>query len=96
MGGVYRKVEGVVARKILDEVLLVRVSGRLADLQEVLSLNETGAFIWERLDGVADLNSISREVAAAFSVGADESERDVGDFVGGLERDGLVTRSETA
>lgn len=95
MTGVYKRVEGVVARKILDEVLLVRVSGRLADLEEVLSLNETGAFIWERLDGAADLASISRDVAAAFNVSPDEASRDVAEFVEGIERDGLVARGKT-
>ena len=92
MRSVYKRAEGVIARCILDEVLLVRVTGRLADLQEVLSLNETGALIWEQLDGTADLEAVAQVVAAAFDVSTEDAERDVADFLGALEQDGLVVK----
>ena len=42
---VYRQAENIVTRKVMDENLLVPISGDIASMDEIYTLNETGAFI---------------------------------------------------
>lgn len=88
----YRRSEGVVVRKVLDECLLVPASGRLADLQQVFTLNDTAMFVWERLDGSRDVDGLAHEVADEFETTPDEARRDVVGFIEGLEQSGLVVQ----
>jgi hypothetical protein len=48
----------IVTRKTGNEYVLVPVANNIADMNSVYTLNETGAFIWEQIDGrksVADI-----------------------------------------
>jgi len=62
------------------------------DLQtgKYFSLGEVGGFIWERLDGTKSLGEIAQALTAAFTVGDEEAEADVVEFVGRLETLGLI------
>ena len=56
-----------------------------ADLGRERLLNETGTFIWDRLDGEHSLASIVEEMLGAFAgVERASAAQDVSDFVGGL------------
>ena len=54
--------ERVIASEVGDEFVLVS-----ADMV-FFSLNETARFVWEQLDGVADLPTIADRVTAEFAV----------------------------
>lgn len=41
----------IVTRKTGNEYVLVPVSNNIADMNSIYTLNETGAFIWELIDG---------------------------------------------
>ncbi|HOB85039.1 MAG TPA: PqqD family protein, partial [Bacteroidales bacterium] len=41
----------IVTRKTGDECVLIPVTNNIADMNSVYTLNETGAFIWELIDG---------------------------------------------
>ena len=41
----------VVTRKTGNEYVLVPITNNIADMNSVYTLNETGAFIWEQIDG---------------------------------------------
>ncbi len=60
----------------MEETMLVPISGDLAKMDELYSLNETSAFIWESLDGnrsLADIGDMleQRYDASSEVVGAD-------------------------
>ena len=71
----------VVSRKTGNEYVLVPVTGNIADMDSVFTLNETGAFIWEQIDGKRDVEEISKEVMKEFAVDEMEAQADVLDFI---------------
>jgi len=52
--------------------------------------NETGSFIWERLDGQQSLAEIAKLLTEEFEVPAAEAEADVAEFVGRMLQDKLI------
>jgi len=74
---VYKKRDHIVTRRIVDEVLLVPVRGRLADMREVYVLHGTGEFIWKQLDGQTSMADILDGVVGDYEV---DKERAVGDL----------------
>lgn len=65
---IYFRSPRIVARKTGDEYILVPVSNRIADMKAVYTLNETAAFIWDRLDGIKSVKDIVNEVEQEFDV----------------------------
>jgi len=81
----------IVPRKTGDEYVLVPVSNNIADMDSVYTLNETGAFIWERLDGKSNLASIIRCMQSEFEVDAETAKNDLLAFVTEMEKFLIVT-----
>lgn len=82
---------GIVPRKTGDEYVLVPVSDNIADMDSVYTLNETGAFIWERLDGKSTLAEIISCMQSEFDVDAETAKNDLLDFVTEMEKFLIIT-----
>lgn len=80
----------IVARKIAGAMVLVPIRGKLADMQEIFSLNTVGEYIWDRLDGTKSLREISDEIVGDFEVEQQQADADVKEFVAELMASGLV------
>jgi hypothetical protein len=91
LDSVYRQADNIVTRRIMDETLLVPVSGELASMEELYTLNETGAFVWQALDGVRPLAEIGRRLGKQYDAPAEEIEADLLEIMNGLADAGLVT-----
>lgn len=68
---------GIVMRKINNECLLIPLTSDIADMDSLYRLNETGAFIWEAIDGKRSVRDITLMMTEEFSVEAGEAERDI-------------------
>lgn len=77
---IYFRSPRIVARKTGDEYVLVPVSDSIADMRSVYTLNMTGAFIWERLDGIKTVKDIIAEVEGEFDVDGKRALDDVLSF----------------
>lgn len=64
----YDRNRDFVFRKIVDEMILVPVHSDVADMNCIYSLNEMGAFIWERLDRPKTPKELEQEILNEFSV----------------------------
>lgn len=91
-GDLYRCRGNLVIRKIVGETIIVPISGELADLQQVYSLNTTGAFVWERLDGSASLEIIHQAITTSFQVPEKDAWADLAELVSDLAGAGLIER----
>lgn len=76
-------VPGIVTRRIAGETILVPVCSRAREVA-LLTLNEVGTFVWERLDGRRTLLDLAGEVAAAFEVDAERASSDLVAFAAQL------------
>jgi len=92
--GVYKRRKEIVSRRIAGETILVPISGNLADMQKIFSLNPVGEFIWEQLDGQRDLAGISGDVRASFDLREEDADSDIQEFISELLRENLVTSAD--
>ena len=81
---VYSPAPRIVGRRIADEYVLVPLAGRGADLDSILSLNRTGAFIWEQLDGRRDGRAIVEALLDRFDTDPASATRDYREFLAKL------------
>ncbi|HVN59267.1 MAG TPA: PqqD family protein [Bacteroidales bacterium] len=71
----------VVTRKTGNEYVLVPVTDNIADMDSVFTLNETGAFIWEQIDGTREISEIIGLLIAEFDTDRQTAETDLMDFI---------------
>jgi hypothetical protein len=81
---VYTHSPNIVTRKTGNEYVLVPLTGNIADMNSVFTLNETGAFIWEQIDGKKNLGVILDLVVEEFEADRERAESDLNDFIGKL------------
>lgn len=92
LDAVYARSERMVGRRIAGEYVLVPLAGKGADLDAILNLNATGAFIWERLDGRRTGAEIVAAMLERFEVTRDEAERDFLGFMASLRESRAVAK----
>lgn len=86
----YRRSPHVVARRILDEELLVPIRGALADMQRVFALNSVGAHIWQVLEHPHTEAEIAAALVDRFAVEEPTAMADTEVFIRVLLEAGLV------
>ena len=87
---IYVRKDEVVSRNIAGETILVPIRGNLADMQKIFTLNKSGAFIWEHLDGKIPLSEILESLLEQFDTTKNEAENDILDFIDQITESGLV------
>ena len=81
----------VVTRKTGNEYVLVPISNNIADMNSVYTLNETGAFIWELIDGKREVEEIISELTKEYDIDVSTARADVMDFVEKMNKYLIVT-----
>lgn len=71
----------VVTRKTGNEYVLVPVTEKIADMDSVYTLNETGAFIWDLIDGNRTLEEIIMALTNEFDIDPGTAKNDMLEFM---------------
>jgi hypothetical protein len=90
MDTIFKKSENVVFRKIQDEYILVPIVASAADVESIFNLNETGAAVWERIDGIKKLSDIIEDIKTEYESEGKDIDDDVTAFVNELIEAKLV------
>jgi len=85
-----RRSPSILARRTGDEYVLVPVTDNIADMTCMYTLNETGAFIWDLIDGQKSTLEIAASLAAEYDVPEELAIEDVDTYLSAL-RDYLIT-----
>lgn len=82
--------DGYLLRKVAGNCIVVGVGG--IDLEGLVTINETGEFIWKMLasEGGASLPEIITQLAKACNVEEGAIESDVAEFIGKLKGEGII------
>ncbi len=88
--------DNIVLREIGEDAVLVPVGARVLDLNGLVTLNRTGRFVWELLDGNRTVEELAEVLARRFAVGREQARADVEEFLCELERLGLAFRNAAA
>jgi methyltransferase-like protein len=67
----------IISRKTGNEYVLVPLANNIADMNSVYTLNETGAFIWELIDGKKNVEEIIEALTAEYEIDRKTATTDV-------------------
>jgi hypothetical protein len=76
----------IVGRKTGNEYVLVPVTNNIADMHSVFTLNETGAFIWEQIDGKRSVGDIIATLTTEYEIDNKIAEEDVLSFIDNMSK----------
>jgi len=74
-----------VVRGVGNELILVPLTGNVAQMNELFTMNETGRFIWEKIDEKTTVEDIENLMTEAFSIDRDTAKIDIENFIKKLE-----------
>lgn len=81
--------EGFILREIAGEKVVLP-SGNDLDLNMMITLNGTGAFLWERLEKGSDVEAMTAALLAEYDVDQQTAKAAVEGFVKKLEAHGFL------
>ncbi|MBQ3463812.1 MAG: PqqD family protein [Clostridia bacterium] len=70
-----------VLRKVADSYVVVPVNKLTLDFNGIITLNETGAFLFERLQQGTDREQLLQELLAEYDVSPEKAEKDIDEFL---------------
>ena len=73
--------EGFILKKILDDYVVVPTGDNTVDFSVAVSLNETGAFLWEQLKEEKSFKELVCALSEEYDVSEKDVEVDVEEFI---------------
>ena len=70
-----------VAREVGEELIIVPLTGSIAQMSEMFTLNATAKFIWESIDADSTPESLETLLTETFEVDEETARRDIGNFL---------------
>lgn len=71
----------VISKKIKGEYLIIPLASNIADMDSLFKLNETGAFIWDAIDGIRTISDITSMVTEEFETEPEKARDDTMEFI---------------
>lgn len=82
--------EGFIKSKLGDECVVVPVGAQTVDFRGLITLNETGEFIWEQLNDEKTEQELVEAILIEYDVDRETAEKDVHAFVDTLKEKDLL------
>jgi len=76
----------IVTRKTGNEYVLVPVTNNIADMNSVYTLNETGAFVWELIDGNKNVGDLIEAVINEYNIDRETATSDMMAFIDNMSK----------
>jgi hypothetical protein len=87
---VFVKDADIISRRIAGELFLVPVKGKLADMQQIYTLNPLAEYIWHEMESGENLNNIRSSIIEKFDVTEEAADSDLREFISELLNAGLI------
>ncbi len=81
--------EGFVLREVAGDIVVIP-SGDTLDLNMMITLNETGRFLWTHLEKGAEKAELVEALTQEYEVSAQDAEKHIENFVAKLDEHGLL------
>lgn len=72
---------GFVTREVGHELVLVPLTGNVAQMNELFTMNETGKFIWENIKEDTTIDELAEKMVEAFEVSPEIAKKDISGFL---------------
>ena len=78
---IFSRSPSIVTRKTGNEYVLVPIANNIADMDSVYTLNDTGAFLWEQIDGKRNVKNLIDALISEYDVDNETATADVLSFI---------------
>ncbi len=73
--------DGFMLRNVAGKNVVVAVGAASLDFDGLISLNETGKFLWNLLEGGADYDTLTEKLLAEYDIDEETAKSDVSAFL---------------
>jgi len=84
--------DGFILKKIADSYVVVPTGGNVVDFTAMITINETGAFIWELLKNDADMDYVVNEMCKQYDIDSETALSDATEFLQVLENNKVLEK----
>lgn len=88
--GIMKVKEGYILREVAQTWMVVPFGERVVEFNGIITLNQTGAFLWGKLEEDADEASLLKAMLEEFDVDAKTAKNDIDEFIASLRDGGLL------
>jgi len=74
-----------VAREVGNELIIVPLTGNVAQMNELFTLNETAKFLWESISDDISYEDLAKLLTDEFEVDAETARRDIAAFLSTMD-----------
>ncbi|WP_439183720.1 PqqD family protein [Carboxylicivirga taeanensis] len=92
MGELYKKQTGFVEKTVGDEMVIVPLVGKVAQMEHVFSLNEVGAAIYNALNEAKTQEELLALILSDFDVDKETAQRDMELFLDKAVDKGIIQK----
>jgi hypothetical protein len=82
--------DGYLLRNIADEWIIVPIGERIYDFNGLMTVNETGAFLWKMLQEDCTEDKLICEIMNEYNVDNSVAKEDVSEFIKSLIKGGVI------
>ena len=82
--------DGFILKEVAGENVVIPTGSNLVDFNAMMTLNETGVFLWQRLEQDTTIDKLVDAVCAEYDIDRDTATEDIKDFVQSLEVNGII------
>lgn len=93
MGRCFKKNNNIVSRLIDEETILVPIKQKAGEIECIYTLNDTGACIWQLIDGKLTVGGIADKVVEKYSVSKEKALADLNDLIKDLEEANCIEKA---
>ena len=81
---------GYMLRKVVEVYVIIGIGGEAYTPNQIMSLNETGAFLWRILEQGAERGDLVERLTREYDVDAQTAAADVDAFLDSLRKEALI------
>ena len=81
---------GYILKDVAGSNLIVPIGENLVDFSQMITINETGAFLFEKLQNGADIDELATAMTQEYDIDFDTAKADAEKFVALLSNEGML------
>jgi len=84
--------DGFIIKQVVDSYVVVPVGENLVDFSAMISLNETGAFLWNNMEYDITVDELAEKLCAEYGIDKDTALADTEEFIARLETQDILEK----
>lgn len=82
--------EGFLLKEVAGNNIIVPIGDNLVDFSAMITVNETGAFLWKMLEKGTEIDELVTSLTGEFDVSEEIAKEDITDFINVLKDKGIL------